>query len=262
MNDVEIFRKQAIEQIGDIIMEVVVGSTVHGTNVSDGLEDLDIMAVAIENRDNILGFNPKDTLVKRSKPEGVRSEAGDVDYVCYGLRKFLNLALKGNPTILTAMFTPQNHINFLSGFGAHLRTLIPHIVSRKVYMPFKGYMTQQLERLLGLRGQKNVTRPELVDKYGYDTKYASHIVRLGYQGEEILTTGKITLPMPEVQRTEIVKIRNGGYKLHEVSEMIQEAEKKLDNSYKHSSLPDNPNWNKVGQWMTETYLNSFVEKSK
>lgn len=237
-----------------VILEAVVGSTVHGTNVNDGLEDLDLMAVLLEDPKTLCGFNTADTWTERTKPEGVRSEAGDVDWVGYGLRKYLRLALKGNPTILLALFAPVTAMRTLTWQGAELRKLTPHIVSKAAYMPFRGYMRQQHERLLGLRGQRNVTRPELVDAYGYDTKYAAHVVRLGLQGAELLSTGVISLPMRDEERELCVKIRTGGFSLAQVSEIIIEAERKLDAAYLASRLPDSPNVLLVEQWMLSTYI--------
>jgi predicted nucleotidyltransferase len=144
------------------ILEVVVGSTVHGVAVKDGLEDLDLLAVAIEEPELVFGFHPEDTWVERTKPVGVRSEAGDIDRTVYGLRKFLHLALKGNPTILLAFFVHTPFVRESDRLGRELQALSPHVVSKQVFAPFRGYMRQQHERLLGLRGQRNVTRPELV----------------------------------------------------------------------------------------------------
>jgi hypothetical protein len=59
-----------------------------------------------------------------------------------------------------------------------------------------GNLHGQKERLLGSRGQR-VNRPELVQAHGYDTRYAMHAARLGYQGLELLETGELTLPMPD-----------------------------------------------------------------
>jgi hypothetical protein len=42
----------------------------------------------------------------------------------------------------------------------------------------------------------HTNRPELVAVHGYDTKYAMHALRLGLQGIELLSTGRITLPVP------------------------------------------------------------------
>ena len=236
------------------ILEAVVGSTVHGTAAKDGLEDLDLMAVVVENQKTFAGFNATDTWTARTKPMGVRSEAGDVDWVAYGLRKYLSLALKGNPSILLALFVPDEHVRQMTPEGEALRALAPAIVSKAAYMPFRGYMRQQHERLLGLRGQRNVTRPELVEAYGYDTKYAAHVVRLGLQGEELLMTGRISLPMRDADRALAVKVRTGGFSLAEASEQIIHAERRLDAAFTASSLPDRPNSQAVEQWMLGTYL--------
>lgn len=243
-----------IPQMPGTILEIVVGSTVHGTSVDDGLEDLDLMAIRLESREQALGFYAEDTWTKRTKPTGVRSEAGDVDYVAYGLRKYLSLALKGNPTILLALFVPEHHVRSISAAGAELRALAPSIVSQQVFAPFRGYMRQQTERLFGLRGQQNVTRPELIERYGFDTKYAGHIVRLGLQGEEILRSGKISLPMPDSDRALVVGIRTGKYTLNEVSKLIDDVEGRLVRAKDSSVLAERPDIAKVQSWMMRTYL--------
>jgi predicted nucleotidyltransferase len=240
-----------------IILECVVGSTVHGTSVQDGLEDLDLMAICLEAAPSFVGFAPVDTWIERTKPEGVRSEAGDTDRSIYGLRKFLALALKGNPTILLAFFVPEQFIKVQTQEGRELQGLHSHIVSKQVFQPFRGYMKQQHERLLGLRGQRNVTRPELVNAHGYDTKYAGHIIRLGFQGAEILETGRMSLPMRVNERQLCLDVRSGKYKLHEVSQMIVEAEENIQKAYDKSTLPLWPNRAYVQAWMVAKYMESW-----
>jgi predicted nucleotidyltransferase len=236
------------------ILEAIVGSTVHGTAVQDGLEDLDLMAVVLEEARAFVGFFEEDTWTQRTKPVGVRSEAGDVDYVAYGLKKYLRLALKSNPSVLLLLFAPDSHVRSIDQVGHELRGLAPDIVSRQAFSPFRGYMRQQHERLLNLRGQRNVTRPELVEAYGYDTKYAAHIIRLGYQGEELLQTGRISLPMPEAQREVVLAVRTGKHTLAQASEMILEAEARLVEAHASSPLSALPNRKRVEEWMIETYL--------
>jgi len=50
----------------------------------------------------------------------------------------------------------------------------------------------QKQRLTGERGQKRIHRPELEEMYGFDTKCAMHMLRLGFQGVELLTTGRLS----------------------------------------------------------------------
>lgn len=238
----------------EIILEAIVGSTVHGLAVQDGLEDLDLMAIAIEDLSQFIGFHPREVWVRRTKPEGVRSEAGDVDHVTYGLRKDLGLALKGNPSVLLPLFAPLSHVRILTETGCALRALMPDIISQRVYAPFRGYMQQQHDRLMGRRGGMRVTRPELIQAYGFDTKYASHVLRLGFQGEELLRTGQLTLPMPDAERMLIRQVRMGGVTLDAVSDLIQEAQQRLEDAYATSPLRPSPNAAKVEAWMIATYF--------
>jgi hypothetical protein len=212
------------------------------------------MAVVLEDPPTFIGFNSSDSWVTRTKPMGVRSEAGDVDHVAYGLRKYLSLAVKSNPSILLALFVPEAHVREITAEGHAMRALAPHIVSKQAHASFRGYMRQQHERLLGTRGQRNVTRPELVQRYGFDTKYAAHVVRLGVQGAELLLTGRISPPMPEADRAWVVKVRTGGFSLADVSEQIVAAERRLDAAHAASPLRERPDSVKVERWMVDTYL--------
>lgn len=102
------------------------------------------------------------------------------------LRKWMRLALKGNPTILLLLFTPDDQLVHCDSLGRELRNLAPQIISRRVQGPYLGYLQAQKERLTGERGQKRIHRPELEEMYGFDTKYAMHMLRLGFQGVELL----------------------------------------------------------------------------
>lgn len=249
------------QSISRVVLECVVGSTLHGTAVSDGLEDLDLMGVVIETPRAFVGFAQNDTWTKRTKPQGVRSEAGDVDLVYYGLRKYLSMALRGNPTMLLALFAPPQFVRRIDRTGKALQALYPKIISKQCMQPFRGYMRQQHERLLGLRGQRNVTRPELVDAYGYDTKYAGHIIRLGKQGAELLNTGKLTLPMPEAERQLCIDVRTGKYTLAQVSELIVSVENEIVDAFNNSELRLWPDREAVQAWMIDEYLTEYVTRT-
>src|SRR2546423_1793482 len=72
-----------------------------------------------------------------------------------------------------------------------------------------GCLPAQKQAMLGQRGGHRPTRPELVEAHGHDTKFAGHVLRLGYQGVEFLESGRITLPMPEPQRQRVLAVRRG-----------------------------------------------------
>jgi hypothetical protein len=57
--------------------------------------------------------------------------------------------------------------------GEELQALAPALASKMAGKRFLGYMNDQKERLLACCGQKDVNRPDLVAKYGFDTKYVA-----------------------------------------------------------------------------------------
>ena len=171
------------------ILRATVGSTLHGLHHGNQ-DDRDEMGVFLEPPEFLLGLaGPLEHYVERTQPEGMRSGPGDLDLVVYSLRKYVRLALKGHPTILLLLFAPDEHVLLETELGRELRALAPALLSRRAGRGYLGYLRGQTERLLGSRGQRRVNRPELVEAHGYDTKYAMHAARLGYQGLELLETG-------------------------------------------------------------------------
>jgi predicted nucleotidyltransferase len=192
------------------ILRTVVGSGVHGIAI-EGTDDHDEMGVYIEPPTHVIGLHrPSEHYVFRTQPEGARSGPGDTDLVMYSLRKYLRLATKGNPTALLPLYAPQPAVLAIRPLGQELRDLASSVLSQRAVHRFLGYMNAQRERLLG-RGRRSSVpnRPELVARYGYDVKYASHALRLAYQGLEIVRDGRLTLPMPERERQRVLRVKRG-----------------------------------------------------
>ena len=115
---------------------------------------------------------------------------------------------RGNPTVLLVLFVPDEEVVFRSEAGAELARNAHRFVSRLAAVRFLGYLQGQKAAMTGQAGA-HTNRPELVAAHGYDTKYAMHALRLGLQGIELLTTGRITLPVPEPDRIYLRSIRRG-----------------------------------------------------
>jgi uncharacterized protein len=236
------------------ILEAVVGSTLHGISVEDGLEDLDLMAIILESPSDCIGFNRKDTWVERTKPDGVRSEAGDIDWVGYGLGRYVKLCLSGNPSVLLALFVPQEQTRLATQEGKELQELKGKIISKSVYPRFKGFL-RSLSIKRTPNSTKQPTRPELVNKFGYDTKDTAHAIRLGLQGAELLREGLISLPMQAEHKKLCIDVRKGLYSLEESEKLVRSAEEELDKAYSRSQLPETPQSDLVEKWVIEKYLN-------
>ena len=104
----------------------------------------------------------------------------------------------------------------------------------------------------------HTNRPELVAVHGYDTKYAMHALRLGLQGIELLSTGRITLPVPEPDRAYLRSIRRGERPLAEVLDAITAAEARLTELRDSPAIPDQPDRPWVDDWLHRSYLNFWA----
>jgi predicted nucleotidyltransferase len=247
------------------ILRGTVGSTVHGLHHRDQ-DDRDEMAIFLESPEFLVGlrlarsgssWGPFEHYVERTQPEGARSGPGDLDLVAYSLRKWLRLALAGNPTVLLLLFSPPESLLICTERGASLRALAPAIVSRKAGPRFVGYMRTQKERLIGTRGQRRVNRPELLEAHGFDTKYAMHVARLGLQGIELLSTGRLTLPMTEPDRSRVMAIRRGDVPLDEALTEIDKIERQLHEAVEASPLRAEPDYERVDAFLVESYRESW-----
>jgi hypothetical protein len=256
--------KQMFEQ--GTILRATVGSTVHGLH-HGGQDDRDEMAVYIEPPDYVLGLARArgirgglygfEHYVERTQPEGARSGPGDLDLVAYSLRKYVRLALKGHPTILLLLFVTDEHVQVETELGEELRGLRPALLSRRAGRGYLGYLGGQKERLLETRGQKRVNRPELVEAHGFDTKYAMHAARLGYQGLELLETGWLTLPMPEPERSRVMAIRTGDRSFEEAIAEIEAVERRLAEALERTQLPPEPDRPAVDRFLVQAYRRAW-----
>ena len=235
-------------------LRVTVGSEVHGVTV--GSDDHDEMGVMISPPASLLGLDHFEQYQWRTQPKGVRSGAGDTDLVVYSLRKWMSLAVKGNPSILVPLYVPEEHVRHCTDLGRELREeLVRLIVSEKVRQPYLGYLRQQKERLLGVRGGKHTNRPELIEQYGFDTKYAYHMVRLGYQGSQLLLTGRIPMPVPEPMRTYLLELRRGERSMDWAVEMAEHFEEQI--ARVPSVLPASPDIDQINRWMVHAHLGTW-----
>lgn len=247
---------QALPERATTILRGLVGSTVHGVSV-EGQDDRDEMGICIEPPAYVIGLKHFETHVWRTQPEGVKSGPGDLDLTIHSLRKFMRLAAKGNPTIITLLYLPDEFVIEHTDWGRRLMDQRAILHCRKAGGAFLGYMTAQRERLEGIRGGRHGWRQHLVDTYGFDTKYAGHLIRLGYQGVEYLESGHITLPMEPEKRDEIVAIRTGHVDVNDVLTRSGLLERRLKDLLDTSPLPDEPDHEAINDFLVEAYQEAW-----
>ena len=247
------------------ILRAPVGSTIHGLHLA-GTDDRDEMGVCIEDIEGVVGFSEFEQFIYRSAAErehrhDAPSQPGDLDLTIYSLRKFCRLALHGNPTILNLLFVPPETCSVYTSLGGTLQEMVPLFVSRQAGKRYLGYLEAQRQRLLGERGQKKTNRPELEARFGYDTKYAMHMLRLGFQGVELLTTGGLTLPMKEPEREFLMGVRRGTVTLQECLTKCGELERELKDLVTAADLPEQGDAARVEVWMVRVYFEMWKARA-
>lgn len=214
---------------GTVILRVRTGSHAYGTDTESSDEDESL--VFVERLEDVVGIYAPTKVRHRKDDEHDRQE--------YPLRKFLYLAAGGNPSVLEMFFAPV----IQSGIDGYLvRSHARYFIGRHVIPRYMGFMRSQTMRLLGLKGQLRVTREALRSRDGYDTKYAMHTLRLGWMCAELLSTGKIDMPMTDQVRLEYLRsIRAGDVAFEEWFDQVQMAYEVLESLKEAEYVPEGPN---------------------
>lgn len=228
------------------------GSALHGASLP-GKADLDIYGLFIEPKINVFGLTPYEHFVSSSAGDHERNTPDDVDMTFYSLRRWAQLAAKGNPTALQFLFSenlfPARYGRMWERLREDLRVAI---VSRRAVNPFRGFVTDQMKRLMGEKGQgKHGQRPELEATHGYDTKAAMHAMRLCGEGYELMQKGTITYPRPNV---EILRaVRRGEFSLDRICAFVSESLRMLEQAEELSLLQMKPDFKRIDEVLVNAY---------
>jgi len=237
-----------------LIMAFIGGSQMHGAKIAES-EDTDWYGVYIEPPEKILGIDRDEHFVFTTGGEKGGNGPQDVDVTLYSLQKFAHLACKGNPSVLHFLFCKEE---FCTPEWCRIQLNRDLFLARTHINQFLGFANAQYQRLMGGKGQKNVHRQKLEDDFGYDTKYAMHIIRLYGEAIEFMETGRITLPRPNAE--ELIAIRRGRYKLHEIEEMGKDLEAKAWQARESTQLPNRVDRDRVSKLLSEIYGYSYWGK--
>jgi hypothetical protein len=241
------------------VLRCQVGSEAHGLALT-GQADRDEMGICVEPPEYVIGLRPFEQYIHHTRPEHTRSGPGDLDLTVYSLRKWTRLALDGNPTVLLPLFVPPHEIVAITPTGHDLRANAARFLSRRAGQRFLGYLRAQRDRMEGTRRGKHTNRPELVERHGFDTKFAYHMVRLGIQGVELMETGRITLPMPEPERTWLLALRRGEHSRDDALDRARELEQRLAELCRTCDLPAEPDHAWADRWLVGTYQRTWAQR--
>ena len=216
-----------------IILEGIVGSTAYGLATENS--DIDKLGLYVAPTQEILSLRkPEETIVK-NKP--------DITY--HEVEKFMNLALKCNPTVLELLFLENYEI--LTDEGIGLLTIKDAFLSNTIKNSYGGYAVSQA-RKLNIRAYtdnelnkplKDVTRGFSAKTSNRPFKHARHCFRLLQQGKQLLETG--TLKVKVDNRNELMALENLN-----ITQVVALFEIEFEKFNKIKSvLPDKPDYGLV-----------------
>lgn len=245
------------------------GSIAHGMYVppdeETGIDDRDIITVYIPPLSSYFGL--------RTSTRGKESKLGQWDAVAYEVQHFVDLLGSQNPNVLSLLWTKPEHFLHIDVEGRMLLDNRAAFASKGAYDSFGGYAYSQLKRMTnfkdegdsacgctgtfhsktcevaeakgrgsskrfatGFMGEK---RKALVERFGYDTKNAAHLVRLLKMGIEFLHTGKMTVDRRDGTQDAnlLLGIKTGAWPLEEVQILAAKLFEELREAKEGSPLP-------------------------
>lgn len=156
---------------------------------------------------------------------------------CYWeLQKFLLLALKANPNILECLYTPM--IEKITPLAEDLLQKKEIFLSQLVYQTYKGYVMSQFKKM-----EQNFR-----NKGEVKLKHAMHLIRLLLSGITVLKEGFVPVRVEEY-RNDLLAIRQGEMPWSEVNKWRLSLHKEFDFSFRHTSLPERPNYEEANKFL-------------
>lgn len=232
------------------------GSISHGVyldpNNPHSVDDRDLMGVVIAPLECYFG----------NKEWGSRGTKeiydGDWDVVHYEIRKMFSLLLQGNPNVISLLWMkPEMYIQ-TNDYGQMMLDNRNYFSSKKMWKAFEGYAWSQHERMKRgeFKGHMGDKRKQLFDKYGYDCKAASHMIRLVQMAAEFYEQSKMNVWRDDYQH--LLDIKTGCYSLDEVEEEFSAVISRASDACKRSSIPEEPMYEEANRLLTKILCDYFV----
>lgn len=225
------------------------GSISHGMYIPNkdpnSIDDKDVIGICIPPMDYYYGL-------KQFGSRGTKEiKKGEWDIVLFEMTKAIRLLEKGNPNVLAILWLHKTHYIKITETGQILLDKKSLFVGKHAYHNFVGYAHGQLHRMthLACEGYMGKKRKELVNKYGYDTKNASHLIRLLRMGIEFLNDGELQVIRTDAQQ--LLEIKRGEWTLEQVKAEANRLFVSAETAFTLSQLPPKPDHEKINKLCLE-----------
>lgn len=217
----------------------------------NSIDDKDVMSICVPPIDYYFGLSEYGS-------RGTREiKIREYDIVVYELKKFISLLEKGNPNVISLLWINPEHYLKITPAGKLLIESRQIFSSKRIYHSFTGYAHAQLYKMthLAYKGYMGQKRKALVDRFGYDTKNAAHLIRLLRMAIEFLTDGEFRVFREDAK--ELLSIKRGEWTLDEVKKEAKILFNLSKDAFVRSKLPSEPrraDINRLAVNVVETFL--------
>lgn len=235
--------------------EVMMGSVAYG--VSNDNSDMDIYGFAIPPKELVFptvagyipGFGHPSPGFEQFDPHHIKdvAKSRQYDLAIYNIVKYFSLCAECNPNMIDSLFVPRRCVLFSTPIGEMVRDRRKDFLHKGAWHKFKGYAYAQLHKI-GKANKSNPKRKESVEKFGYDTKFAYHVVRLLGEVEQIMIEHNLDI---QRNREQLKAIRRGEWSLEYLHQWFEDKERHLEEVYASSDLRHSPDLDSLRQLLLD-----------
>lgn len=239
----------------DVHLLVQTGSVAYGCSKSNS--DMDVYGFCIPKLENIFpilngeipGFGRQIQRFEQFQKHKVIEQENEYDFTIFSIVKYFSLLMDNNPNVLDSLFVPEDCVLYQSKIGELLRKNRKLFLHKGSYHRFLGYSFSQQHKMSIKIPPENSKRYEDYKKHGFCLKFSTHLVRLLFEGIQILEEGDIDLR----KHSDILRdIRGGKWTLPMVNDFFEEKKLLMKKLYDESNLiPHSPDEDKIRELLLE-----------
>ena len=252
---------------GGTMYETMMGSVAYG--VSSDASDCDVYGFCMPPKDFVFphlagyvpGFSTQVPSFDQFQKHHIKEKdtRKEWDLQIYSIIKYFRLCMDNNPNMIDSLFTPDNMVLTRTKIANMVRDKRKIFLHKGSWHRFRGYAHSQLAKLKVKDPKPDSRRYEMVQQFGFDVKFAYHVVRLIDEVEQILEYGDIDL---QRDRERLKSIRKGEWSLEDLQNWFKEKEKSMISLYENSKIPSYPPEEEIKQLLLECLEERYGDLSR
>lgn len=244
--------------------EVMMGSICYGT--SNDTSDVDIYSWAIPPSEVVFphmagyiqGFGKQPENFEQYQLHHIKDGEKEYDITCYSIIKYFQLCMENNPNMIESLYVPQNCVLHCSPIADIVRSNRQMFLHKGAFFKYKSYGYNQLHKIRNKRDTEG-KRKDLIEKYGFDTKFAAHAVRLVGYCSQILVSHDIDL---QRDSEHLKAIRRGEVSEEDIYKWFNDKERELETLYTTSTLRHKPEEDRIKELLLSCLEHHYGSLSK